>query len=124
MEAIQIQFDPEKVSYSKLLEVFWRNVDPTDSAGQFCDRGPQYAKAIFYHTEEQRLLAEESKRQLESSGQLPKPIVTPIRSASTFYRAEEYHQDYYQKNPIRYRFYRNGCGRDRRLQSLWGDTDH
>lgn len=123
-EAIQIQFDPEKVSYVELLEIFWRNVDPTDPAGQFCDRGSQYRTAIFYHTEEQRRLAEESKRKLEESGTLSKPIVTPILQASTYYAAEEYHQDYYKKNPVRYKFYRMGCGRDRVLQKLWGESGH
>jgi len=123
-EAIQIQFDPEKVSYAELLEIFWRNVDPTDPAGQFCDRGSQYRTAIFYHNGEQRLLAEESKRKLEESGTLPKSIVTPILEASTYYAAEEYHQDYYKKNPVRYRFYRMGCGRDRVLEKLWGESGH
>ncbi len=123
-EAIQIQFDPEKVSYAELLEIFWRNVDPTDPAGQFCDRGSQYQTAIFYHTEDQRRLAEESKRKLEESGALPKPIVTPILEASIYYAAEEYHQDYYKKNPVQYRFYRMGCGRDRVLEKLWGDSGH
>lgn len=119
-EAIQIQYDPEKVTYEKLLEVFWVNVDPTDGAGQFCDRGSQYRAGIFYHTEEQREAAQESKRKLKESGRLAKPVVTPIEPASTFYAAEDYHQDYYKKNPIRYKFYRTGCGRDRVLKKLWG----
>jgi methionine-S-sulfoxide reductase len=123
-EAIQIQFDPEKASYDELLEIFWRNVDPTDPAGQFCDRGSQYQTAIFYHTQDQRRLADESKRKLEESGALPKPIVTPILEASIYYAAEEYHQDYYKKNPVRYRFYRMGCGRDRVLEKLWGESGH
>jgi peptide-methionine (S)-S-oxide reductase len=120
-EALQIDYDPEKVSYSKLLEVFWLNVDPTDPTGQFCDRGEQYRTAIFYHTEEQRRLAEESKQTLEESNRLPKDVVTPILPASTFYAAEEYHQDYYKKNPIRYKFYRTSCGRDRVLRGLWNE---
>jgi peptide-methionine (S)-S-oxide reductase len=122
LEAVQIRFDPDKVSYSKLLEIFWRNVDPTDAGGQFCDRGEQYRTAIFYHSEEQRQLAEESKSDLERSGRLPKPIVTEIRPASAFYPAEDYHQDYYKKNPVRYKLYRYGCGRDRVLERLWGQT--
>ena len=123
-EAVEILYDPEKVSYQKLLEVFWVNVDPTDGGGQFCDRGSQYRTGIFYHSEEERELAEASKRELERSGHLPKPIVTPVTKASTFYAAEEYHQDYYEKNPIRYKFYRTGCGRDRVLERLWGETVH
>jgi methionine-S-sulfoxide reductase len=122
-ESLQIEYDPEKVTYSELLEVFWRNVNPTDPAGQFCDRGSQYRTAIFYHTEEQRELAAESKRRLEESGRLPKPIVTPILPAPKFYPAEDYHQDYYKKDPIRYKLYRMGCGRDRVLQKLWGTSD-
>ena len=120
-EALQILYDPAKVSYRTLLVVFWRNVDPTDPAGQFCDRGSQYRTAIFYHTEEQRRLAEMSRQEIEKSGNLPKAVVTPIRPTSTFYEAEEYHQDYYKKNPFRYKFYRRGCGRDRVLARLWGN---
>jgi methionine-S-sulfoxide reductase len=110
------------VSYEKLLEVFWQNIDPTDANGQFCDRGAQYATAIFVHDEEQRRLAEESKRAIADSGRLKKPIVTPIRDAGPFYAAEDYHQDYYEKNPIRYKFYRGRCGRDRALEKLWKPT--
>jgi peptide-methionine (S)-S-oxide reductase len=120
LESVEIEYDPSKVSYRKLLEVFWRNVDPTDGGGQFCDRGPQYRTAIFYHDEEQRRLAEQSKAALDASGKLPKKIVTEIREAPEFYRAEEYHQDYYRKNPVRYKFYKTGCGRDRILKKLWG----
>jgi peptide-methionine (S)-S-oxide reductase len=120
LEAVEIEYDPSKVSYGKLLEVFWRNVDPTDGGGQFCDRGPQYRTAIFYHDEEQRRLAEESKAALDASGKLPKKVVTEIRKAPEFYHAEEYHQDYYEKNPVRYKFYKTGCGRDRILKKLWG----
>ncbi len=123
IESIQILYDPDKVSYEKLLDVFWRNVDPTDPAGQFCDRGSQYQTAIFYHTDEQRELAFRSKRELNESGRLPKAVVTPIRAGTRFYPAEEYHQDYYKKNPLRYKFYRRGCGRDRVLEKLWGETD-
>ena len=119
VEAVEVTYDPAKVSYEKLLEVFWRNVDPTDASGQFCDRGEQYATAIFVHDEEQRRLAEESKRKLSESGRLKKPLITPIRAAAPFYAAEDYHQDYYRKNPIRYKFYRTGCGRDRALEKLW-----
>ena len=101
IESIQILYDPDKVSYEKLLDVFWRNVDPTDPAGQFCDRGSQYQTAIFYHTDEQRELAFRSKRELNESGRLPKAVVTPIRAGTRFYPAEEYHQDYYKKNPLK-----------------------
>lgn len=120
-EAVQILFDPRQVSYEKLLEVFWRNIDPTTPDRQFCDVGSQYRTVIFYHDEEQRRLAEESKRRLEASGRFNAPIVTEIVPAGEFYPAEEYHQDYYRKNPIRYKFYRAGCGRDRRLRVLWGE---
>jgi peptide-methionine (S)-S-oxide reductase len=119
LEAVEVAYDPSKISYEELLEVFWRNVDPTDSNGQFCDRGDQYKTAIFFHDEEQRRLAEESKQKLIDSGRLQKPIATPIRPATAFYAAEEYHQDYYEKNPIRYKFYRSRCGRDRVLEKLW-----
>jgi peptide-methionine (S)-S-oxide reductase len=120
-EAVQVVYDPSKVSYAQLLQVFWRNVDPLTPNAQFCDKGSQYRSAIFFHDAEQQKLAEESKRQLEASGRFKQPIVTQLVSASTFYAAEEYHQDYYQKNPVRYRYYRFGCGRDARLKQLWGD---
>ena len=120
-EAVQVVYDPSKVSYAKLLDVFWRNVDPLTPNAQFCDKGSQYRSAIFFHDAEQQRLAEESKRQLEASGRFKQPIVTQLVSASAFYAAEEYHQDYYQKNPIRYRYYRNGCGRDARLKEVWGE---
>ena len=119
LEAVEVAYDPAKISYEKLLEVFWRNIDPTDGKGQFCDRGEQYATAIFVHDEEQRRLAEESKRKIVDSGLLKKPITTPIRPAVAFYAAEPYHQDYYVKNPFRYKFYRSRCGRDRVLEKLW-----
>ncbi|GAB4267521.1 MAG: peptide-methionine (S)-S-oxide reductase MsrA [Deferrisomatales bacterium] len=119
-EAVEIRFDPGRVSYRELLEVYWRNVDPTTPDRQFCDVGSQYRTAIFYHSEEQRRLAEASKAALEASGRLPAPVVTQIEPAGPFYPAEDYHQGYHRKNPLRYRFYRLGCGRDRRLKELWG----
>jgi len=119
-ESIQITYDPAKVSYAKLLEVFWRNVDPLTPNAQFCDHGTQYRSAIFFLTAEQQRLAEDSKRELEASGRFKQPIVTEIVPASSFYPAEDYHQAYYRKNPIRYKYYRYSCGRDRRLQELWG----
>jgi peptide-methionine (S)-S-oxide reductase len=123
-EAMQVVYDPAKVSYQQLLDVFWINIDPTDANGQFCDRGSQYRSGIFYHDEEQRKLAEASKIKLETSGRLAKPVVTEITEAPTFYAAEEYHQDYYQRHAFRYKLYRRGCGRDRVLQKLWGETDN
>ena len=119
-EVVQVAYDPAKVSYEKLLEVFWRNVDPLDPGGQFCDRGSQYRTAIFAETEEQRRLAEASKQALADSGRFEHPIATEVVEASTFYPAEDYHQDYYEKNPVRYKFYRWNCGRDQRLAELWG----
>ncbi|HSK75065.1 MAG TPA: peptide-methionine (S)-S-oxide reductase MsrA [Thermoanaerobaculia bacterium] len=118
-EAVQVVYDPKKVSYAKLLEVFWHNVDPLVKDRQFCDRGNQYRTAIFYHDETQKRLAEETKKAVEK--ELGKPVVTEIVPASQYYPAEEYHQDYYTKNPIRYKFYRANCGRDARLEQLWGD---
>lgn len=119
-EAVQVVFDPSRVTYQKLLDVFWRNIDPTAVDRQFCDVGRQYRSAIFVHGDEQRRLAEASKAALESSKRLPGPVVTEIVPATAFYAAEEYHQQYYRKNPLRYRFYRASCGRDRRLEELWG----
>jgi peptide-methionine (S)-S-oxide reductase len=119
-ESIEITYDPAVISYSKLLDVFWRNIDPTVKDRQFCDVGFQYRSAIFYHSEEQKRLAEASKKALEQSKRFPGPIYTEIVAATTFYPAEEYHQKYYQKNPIRYKYYRYGCGRDQRLHELWG----
>jgi peptide-methionine (S)-S-oxide reductase len=121
-EAVQVVYDPAQVGYERLLEVFWHNVDPTDRDGQFCDRGSQYRSAIFTHDEAQRERALRAKAELERSGRLPGPVVTEIAAAGAFWRAEDSHQDYYAKNPIRYRFYRDGCGRDRRLRALWGDA--
>ncbi len=120
IEAVQITYDPSKISYSALLDVFWRQIDPTDQGGQFCDRGPQYRSAIFYENAEQKRLAEASKEALEKTGRYQKPIVTELIKASAFYKAEEYHQDYYKKNPIRYKFYRSSCGRDKYLEKVWG----
>ena len=120
-EAVEIVYDPAQMSYAKLLEVFWRNIDPTTPNGQFCDHGTQYRSAIFYHDEMQQRLAEASKQTLEASKPFTAPIVTEITPASQFYPAEEYHQHYYQKNPLRYKVYRYGCGRDQRLHELWGD---
>ena len=121
-EAVQIEYDPARIGYDKLLEVFWRNIDPVDPTGQFCDKGPQYRSAIFALDEEQRKLAEASKAALDKSGKLPGKVVTEILPAAKFYAAEDYHQDYYRKNPGRYTFYRWNCGRDGRLQQLWGPT--
>jgi peptide-methionine (S)-S-oxide reductase len=119
-ESIEVVYDPAKVSYEKLLDVFWHNVDPTDASGQFCDRGRQYRTAIFYHDDTQKRLAEASRQAIASSLKVHGPIVTEIVAAGQFWPAEEYHQDYYKKNPIRYRFYRYNCGRDQRLAEVWG----
>jgi peptide-methionine (S)-S-oxide reductase len=121
-EAVQVIYDPKKVSYEKLLDVFWHNVDPTVKDRQFCDGGNQYRTGIFFHDEAQRKAADASKAALEKSKPFKDPIVTPVEMAGTFYPAEEYHQDYYKKNPVRYQIYRNGCGRDARLKQLWGDA--
>ncbi len=117
-EVVQITYDPTKVSYAKLLDVFWRNVDPFDGSGQFCDRGSQYRPAIFVADAEERRAAEASKQLLEK--RFGKALAVGLEPASKFYAAEDYHQDYYQKNPLRYRYYRSGCGRDRRLDAVWG----
>src|SRR5258705_8481319 len=119
-EAVQVVYDPKKVSYEQLLDVFWHNIDPTVKNQQFCDVGSQYRTGIFYHDDEQRRLAEASKAALEKSKPFKAPIVTEITRSGEFYPAEEYHQDFYLKNPVRYKFYRNGCGRDARLEQLWG----
>ena len=123
-EVVQVVYDPKKVSYEKLLEAFWKNVDPTVRDRQFCDIGSQYRTAIFYHSEEQRRLAEASKAALMRTRPFKDEIVTPIAAAGAFWPAEEYHQDYYIKNPVRYKFYRTGCGRDARLKQLWGSAPH
>lgn len=119
-ESVQIVYDPARIGYARLLDVFWHNIDPTVRDRQFCDVGTQYRSAIFYHSPEQKKLAEESKRLLEKTKPFAASIVTEIVPASEFYPAEDYHQHYYKKNPIRYKFYRQGCGRDRRLKELWG----
>jgi len=119
IESVKITYDPEKVSYERLLEVFWMQIDPTDAGGQFVDRGSSYVSAIFYLSDEQRELAEKSKRELAESGRFTEPIVTPILKAKPFYPAEQYHQDYYKKNPIRYWYYRRGSGRDKFLEKVW-----
>ncbi len=121
-ESVQIVYDPAQVSYEKLLGIFWHNIDPTTKNRQFCDSGHQYRSAIFYHTEEQHRLALQSKAQLEKNKTFKEPVVTEIVQATEFYPAEEYHQQYYKKNPIRYKFYRFTCGRDQRLKELWGDA--
>ncbi len=118
-ESVEITYDPSKITYEKLLDVFWRQINPTDAGGQFVDRGPSYTSAIFYHNEEQKRLAEESKKKLAGSGRFDKPIVTEILPAGPFYRAEEYHQDYWKKNPLRYKFYRYNSGRDQYLAKIW-----
>jgi peptide methionine sulfoxide reductase msrA/msrB len=119
-EAVQVRYDPDKITYKELLDVFWRHVDPTDAGGQFVDRGSQYRPAIFYHDEEQKRIAEESKAELDKSGRFSKPIATEIVPLAEFYSAEEYHQDYYDKNPVRYKLYRYGSGRDKFINSTWG----
>lgn len=120
-EAVEISYDPARVTYQQLLEVFWMNIDPTDGRGQFVDRGDQYRSGIFYLDEEQKRLAEESKARLQASGRFDRPIVTEIVAATTFYRAEAYHQDYYKENPVRYTFYRYNSGRDQFLRKAWGE---
>jgi len=119
LEAVQIVFDPGLVTYRQLLEVYWRQIDPTDADGQFADRGKAYASAIFYHNDRQRQEAESSRQALSESRRFSKPIVTPLRAAMPFFAAEDYHQDYYKKNPLRYRYYRNGSGRDQFLAKVW-----
>ena len=120
VEAVEITFDPEIITYAQLLDIFWRQIDPTDQAGQFADRGPQYKAVIFYLNPEQKRLAQESKQNLEKSGRFKGPVVTPILPAAKFYRAEEYHQDYYKKNPDRYDSYRSLSGRGGFLKRTWG----
>jgi peptide-methionine (S)-S-oxide reductase len=121
-ESVRVVFDPTKITYAKLLDVFWHNVDPLTANAQFCDHGTQYRSAIFYLDEAQKKAAEESKLAIEKSKRFPSPIVTEITKAGTFYPAEEYHQDFYKKNPVRYQSYRLGCGRDARLKTLWGSA--
>ncbi len=123
VEAIKVVYDPDKVSYSQLLDVFWRHVDPTDAGGQFVDRGDQYRSVIFYADEEERQMAEASKKALDASGRFDRPIVTDILPLGAFYEAEDYHQDYYEKNPIRYNWYRSGSGRDKFLETTWAGEE-
>lgn len=120
-EALLVKFDPAKVSYEKLLDYYWHHVDLLDGGGQFCDRGSQYRPAIFVHDEEQKRLAEASKAALDKSGKFDKPIAVEIVAATEFTPAEDYHQNYHTKNPLKYRYYRYGCGRDQRLKELWGN---
>ena len=119
-EVVRVIFDPALISYTKLLDVFWHQVDPTTENAQFCDQGSQYRSGIFYTTDQQKTEAEKSKQDLQKSGIFKSKLVTEITKASEFYVAEDYHQHYYKKNPIRYRYYRNACGRDRALESIWG----
>jgi methionine-S-sulfoxide reductase len=120
-ESVEVLYDPTRITYAQLLDVFWHNIDPTTKDREFVDVGSSYRTAVFYHNEEQKRLAEESKARLEKSGKFGKPIVTEIVPASTFYPAEEYHQDYYKKNPVRYKFYRFNSGRDQYLKRIWGE---
>ena len=121
-ESIEVLYDPSKVTYNQLLEAFWRNVDPITPSAQFCDHGTQYRAAIFYQNDQEKRFAEESKQAIEQSKRFTQPIVTQIVMASQFYTAEEYHQDFYKKNPIRYKFYKYNCGRAQRLDELWGKS--
>ena len=121
-EAVEITYDPNKIDYATLLNVFWHNVDPLDAKGQFCDKGDSYRTAIFYNSEEQKEFALKSKKELVDSGYFNEDVVTAIEAAKTFYPAEAYHQNYYQKNPVRYKYYRFACGRDARLEELWKDS--
>ena len=121
-EAIQIKYDASKISYEELLTVFWKNIDPTAKDAQFCDHGTQYRSGIYYHDEAQRKTAEASFKSLDQDKSFKNDIVTELKAATTFYPAEDYHQDYYQKNPIRYKYYRYSCGRDQRLDELWGEN--
>ena len=123
-EAMQVVYDPSQITYQKLLQVFWRNVDPTTADRQFCDHGTQYRTGIFTYDDEQKRLADSSKAELESNKPFAAPIVTEIVPATTFYPAEDYHQDYYKKSPLRYKLYRFGCGRDKRIRDLWGEDAH
>jgi len=120
VEVVEVVFDPSKVSYSQLLDVYWRNVDPVAVNRQFCDVGDHYRSVIFALDDEQMRLAQASKRALQQSGRFNRPIATEVIQASRFYAAEDYHQDYYRKNPVRYKFYRYNCGRDQRLRDIWG----
>jgi peptide-methionine (S)-S-oxide reductase len=119
-EVVRVEYDPAKVGYQQLLDVFWKNIDPLDAKGQFCDKGDHYRAAIFYSNEEEKALAEQSKGVIQSGKGFKEPVVTEILPAKVFHPAEDYHQDYYQKNPLKYKFYRFNCGRDARLDAVWG----
>ena len=121
-ESIQVLYDPKRISYARLLEVYWHNVDPTSGDGQFCDRGKQYRPVIFYHNAAERRVAQDSRARAKRELRVKKPIMVQILPFMAFYAAEDYHQDYYRKNPTHYQEYRTGCGRDRRLRELWGDA--
>ena len=123
-EAVQIEYDPARISYQELLTVFWKNIDPTTANRQFCDSGSQYRSGIFYHDDAQKAAAQQSLQTIKQTKSFVEPVVTEITAASEFYPAEEYHQDYYLKNPLRYKYYRFACGRDKRLEQLWGEADH
>lgn len=120
LEAVEVTYDPKKITYEKIVEVYWRQIDPTDPNGQFVDQGESYKSAIFYLNDEQKKIAESSKLKLQSENRFKKPIVTEIRKFEKFYKAEDYHQDYYKKNPIRYKYYRYNSGRDKFLEKYWG----
>jgi peptide methionine sulfoxide reductase msrA/msrB len=124
VEAVQVFYDPSKITYEKLLDVFWKHIDPTDAGGQFADRGLYYRSVIFYHDEEQKRIAEKSREALGKSGRFDKPVVTEILKFTRFYDAEEYHQDYYKKNPLRYKYYRHGSGRDQFLEKIWKNDQY
>ena len=124
VESVQVDYDPAKITYAQLLDVFWRQINPTDPNGQFVDRGPQYRAAVFYLNPGQRKMAEDSKAALAKSGKLDQPILTLILKASAFFPAEEYHQDYYRKNPLYYGLYRHSAGRDSFLDRIWGKDNH
>lgn len=123
VEAVQLLYDPHQVSYEELLDFYWHNIDPTQNDGQFCDKGSEYRPVIFYHNEKQKELAEKYKNRLIADNKIG-PILVEILPAKTFYPAEEYHQSYYKKNPLRYKFYRYRCGRDKRLEEVWGTTKY
>lgn len=120
-EVVQVSYDPQRVSYAELVEYFWINIDPTDAQGQFCDKGSSYKSAIFYGSEKEKEIAFASLKKLKQNKPFSEDIVTEILSESPFYKAENRHQNYYQRNPLRYKYYRNGCGRDKRLKELWGE---
>ncbi|MEP3276362.1 MAG: peptide-methionine (S)-S-oxide reductase MsrA [Stappiaceae bacterium] len=123
-EAVKITFDPDVVSYGTLVDIFWRSVNPTDAGGQFCDRGESYSTAIYTTSKKQTNIAQQSKERIDASGILKQPIVTPIKTAGAFYNAEDYHQDYHNKSPLKYKFYRYRCGRDQEVRALWGNEAH